>query len=361
MSSVRLLAWVLVLSVLAHARPLWGQDDDPAANPQDEMKAPPAEPKGEAPKGRKKNDRDSKLGQRLRQMRPMGIDEMLAKHDVDQSGDLSKEELAAMKRGRLEQIQGQFADRILKRFDADGDGVLSPTEQAEADARTGEVRKKIEQVMDRMLSRVDEDQDGSLSPSELAKAREMQAARDAGGAGAGRKTIATPEGGSAGTPPTEPKKGAAKLRKGGSLRELNPAELIASADANQDGALDQSEIAAFRTARKQQMLDGQRRGLMGRFDDNKDGELTGDEATARDEYLKYLEIESGIRVDMFLERFDRNHDGQIDAQELEKLRAGMSARRTDEGEPRKGREKKQRKQSDDATAPQEPKPAGEPE
>ena len=79
--------------------------------------------------------------------------------DTNNDGSLSSEELLANR-------VGNKADRMLKRFDADGNGQLSAEElEAAADDRMGKRAK-------RMMARLDADKDGKLTLDEMNAARD---------------------------------------------------------------------------------------------------------------------------------------------------------------------------------------------
>lgn len=118
--------------------------------------------------------------------------------DKDQSGGLSFEEFSTMLRMRLSNADanndgkisadelsaafgkmggaGNMADRFMRRFDINGDGVLTANE--------------IQTQQKRMFARLDKNGDGSLEPSEMPKRRQgggpgMQGGPDGGQGGAG--------------------------------------------------------------------------------------------------------------------------------------------------------------------------------
>ena len=83
--------------------------------------------------------------------------EMLKKFDKDGDGKLSPEERQAMREARKAEFEARHAE-MLKKFDTDGDGQLSETErQAMREARKAEMLKKF-----------DKDGDGKLSDEEKA-------------------------------------------------------------------------------------------------------------------------------------------------------------------------------------------------
>ncbi|HRI82085.1 MAG TPA: EF-hand domain-containing protein [Opitutaceae bacterium] len=79
-------------------------------------------------------------------------------------------------------------ESILKQFDRDGDGKLSPAERAAARAHMEQrMRTRMEKQLER-LKAVDTDGDGKISDAEWAAAREqMQAWRQEHGPKAGKK------------------------------------------------------------------------------------------------------------------------------------------------------------------------------
>lgn len=86
--------------------------------------------------------------------------------DANRDGKIVAEELAAA----FEQMRGRgMADRLMQRFDVNGDGVLTSDE--------------IETRQKRMFARLDRNGDGSLEFSEMPKRQDM---RGAGGPGQGK-------------------------------------------------------------------------------------------------------------------------------------------------------------------------------
>ncbi len=94
--------------------------------------------------------------------------EMMKQFDKDNDGKLSPEERQAM-RAKMEERQKE----MLKKFDKDGDGKLSEEERK---AMYEEMKTKMEERRKEMLSKYDADGDGKLSDEERKKAREAHQA-----------------------------------------------------------------------------------------------------------------------------------------------------------------------------------------
>lgn len=72
------------------------------------------------------------------------------------------------------QLGGEFRERLLKQFDADGDGKLNEEEQAKARAAATKMRGNLagsRMDMAQLLKQFDKDGDGRLSEVERAAAR----------------------------------------------------------------------------------------------------------------------------------------------------------------------------------------------
>lgn len=96
--------------------------------------------------------------------------ERFAAADADGDGTLTAEELVAMVEGRRAEQMARMAERMIARFDANDDGVLSPDEMATPPAPAT------------MFERLDTDGDGTISEDEFAAVGE----RGRGGHGMGR-------------------------------------------------------------------------------------------------------------------------------------------------------------------------------
>ena len=95
-------------------------------------------------------------------------EKVLEKFDKDGDGRLSDEERAAARQAFRARLAAHKED-ILKRFDKDADGKLSDQERA---AVRDALRNRLGARWDEILKRFDKDGDGKLSDEERAAARE---------------------------------------------------------------------------------------------------------------------------------------------------------------------------------------------
>lgn len=326
MSRARLFPlWTLLILALIVPSPVRAQDDDGSkkGDPSGEMTPPPDKTEAKPAPAEKKKEGKGKEGRMAARMGAFDIDEALAKYDADKNGELSKEEIAALKAGRSDDMLKQHGGKMItKRFDTDGDGVLSDAEKATMDEKLGEMKQKVAQMLDQGLGRADTNQDGALSADEIEKIRQFQKARDAMAEGEG----------------DAPGKG-----KGGPMGRMGMGngELIAQIDTNADGTLSKDEIAASQQKRADAAGAADKDLLMTRFDEDKDGKLSPEEQGGYDDYVKLLGVEATQKFGMLMERFDANKDGALDPEELGAMKSALEGRMEGKGDaPGKGKKKK---------------------
>ena len=93
---------------------------------------------------------------------------ILEKFDTDGDGKLNESEKSELKKA-MTQRRDENQAKMLKRFDSDKDGTLSPEEKKAAAPTIKKERKEIHQAA---LKQFDKDGDGKLSPEEREGARE---------------------------------------------------------------------------------------------------------------------------------------------------------------------------------------------
>ena len=93
---------------------------------------------------------------------------ILEKFDVDGDGKLNESEKSEVKKA-MTQRRDENQAKMLSRFDSDKDGTLSPEEKKSAAPTIKKERKEIHQAA---LKQFDKDGDGKLSPEEREGARE---------------------------------------------------------------------------------------------------------------------------------------------------------------------------------------------
>ncbi len=94
--------------------------------------------------------------------------DLLAEHDLDGDGEMSKGEWETYRRAQFEASpEGQM---LMRRFDADGDGVLGQAEQAAMDEHLERQRHQQD------LAQMDADGDGEISEQERSDAHDRQEA-----------------------------------------------------------------------------------------------------------------------------------------------------------------------------------------
>ncbi len=93
---------------------------------------------------------------------------ILEKFDTDGDGKLNESEKSELKKA-MTQRRDENQAKMLRRFDSDKDGTLSPEEKKSAAPTIKKERKEIHQAA---LKQFDKDGDGKLSPEEREGARE---------------------------------------------------------------------------------------------------------------------------------------------------------------------------------------------
>ena len=93
---------------------------------------------------------------------------ILEKFDTDGDGKLNDSEKSELKKA-ITQRRGENQAKMLKRFDSDNDGTLS-TEEKKAAIPT--IKKERKAIHEAALKQFDKDGDGKLSPEEREGARE---------------------------------------------------------------------------------------------------------------------------------------------------------------------------------------------
>jgi len=93
---------------------------------------------------------------------------ILEKFDTDGDGKLNESEKSEVKKA-MTQRRDENQAKMLRRFDSDKDGTLSPEEKKSAAPTIKKERKEIHQAA---LKQFDKDGDGKLSPEEREGARE---------------------------------------------------------------------------------------------------------------------------------------------------------------------------------------------
>ena len=112
--------------------------------------------------GDKKGNRLEGQGKRALHQR------ILEKFDTDGDGKLNESEKSELKKA-MTQRRDENQAKMLRRFDSDKDGTLSPEEKKSAAPTIKKERKEIHQAA---LKQFDKDGDGKLSPEEREGARE---------------------------------------------------------------------------------------------------------------------------------------------------------------------------------------------
>ncbi len=112
--------------------------------------------------GDKKGNRLEGQGERALPQR------ILEKFDTDGDGKLNESEKSELKKA-MTQRRDENQAKMLRRFDSDKDGTLSPEEKKSAAPTIKKERKEIHQAA---LKQFDKDGDGKLSPEEREGARE---------------------------------------------------------------------------------------------------------------------------------------------------------------------------------------------
>ncbi|WP_018969999.1 EF-hand domain-containing protein [Rubritalea marina] len=185
---------------------------------------------------------------------------------------------------------GEMHQRVLKRFDADGDGVLSDEERsvfrqemqkkraqgARADGvenrapRGGKGGAKHQERRKKFLMRFDKDGDGKLSESERQVAREwMQKRRKEADSARKRVMLKFDSDGDGKISPDEAKAVQRKLK---AFDQQARRDLLDKYDTNGDGKLTADEKRSAHAAEKQAMID--------QYDTDGDGELSAEERKA---------------------------------------------------------------------------------
>jgi Ca2+-binding EF-hand superfamily protein len=95
---------------------------------------------------------------------------MMARYDADGDGVLSEAEREELRRSMRATWQERMIERMTPRFDADGDGVLSDDERLEAEA---EMEARAMEWRIRMQERFDTDGDGQISDDEQRAAQQQ--------------------------------------------------------------------------------------------------------------------------------------------------------------------------------------------
>lgn len=245
------------------------------------------------------------------------------------SSNFAQEEGKRAREGN--QPGGEFRERLLKQFDADGDGKLNDEEQAKAREAAAKMRGNAEGAgrMDKaqIMKQFDKDGDGQLNESERKTVGEFMAKRGAAGDATGR-------------------------RPGAEGAQI-PAEVLKRFDKDGDGKLNEEERQAAAKAREEMMKrtgdtagrPGQgmmsREELTKKFDKNGDGKLDETEqAAAREAVAKFREQrgvasapgnaeprESRVDKKELLEKFDADGDGKLNDEERAKAVAEFKNRK----------------------------------
>jgi Ca2+-binding EF-hand superfamily protein len=174
----------------------------------------------------------------------------------------------------------EFRQRLLERFDANGDGQLDEAEKAAAKAAFEARRTEFADQHPQLAERLDRDGDG-LEPAEALRARRLHQ------------------------------------------------YLLIRFDANGDGQLDEAEKAAAKAA-----FEARRAEMIERFDANGDGVL--DEAereTARAAFEEQMKDEGGLCHGKIFDRIDTNGDGSIDRGEWQAAAEKLMQMRRNGGGP----------------------------
>lgn len=196
--------------------------------------------------------------------------------------------------------QGPRFERLLERFDTDGDGTVSDAEKDAAKAqREVQQAERAQEMATRMLERFDADENGALDATELAAMMEQRPQRGDRGPRGQRGQRGTEGGkrgdGSQGGP-------GARLR-----RALTP-DQIAQFDTDGDGKLTREEAEASRDEIKT-IMEQKRQEVVDRFDADGNGELDQSEREA---------VRNAHRQERRVMQADLNKNGVLDADELEK-------------------------------------------
>ncbi len=226
-----------------------------------------------------------------------------------------------------------FRAKILKEFDADGDGTLSAVEREQAKAAMAKRRDGLAGAEGRnkgeLLKQFDKDGDGKLNEAERAALREAIAKR--GGAGDQRKIPAEIlkrfDTDGDGTLNDKERQAAMKAREemmkekggatGGGRRTPDPArmkELLKRFDKNEDGKLDDTERAAAKEAMVKMRE--------GRGDGNRKRGDGADAAPGGDKPRK----PRGDKQEL-LEKFDADGDGKLSEDERAKAKEEIQKRK----------------------------------
>jgi Ca2+-binding EF-hand superfamily protein len=238
--------------------------------------------------------------------------EMLTKFDADGDGKLSETEMAAARAARDQEM--------LTKYDADGDGVLSDAEKATMKAempqppqdkrfRPGGQRGNASgtpPLPQEVVTKFDADGDGKLSETEMAAARaardqEMLTKYDADGDGVLSDAEKATMKAEMPQPPQDK-----RFRPGGQRGNASgtpplPQEVVTKFDADGDGKLSETEMAAARAARDQERLT--------KYDADGDGVLSDTEKAA-----KKAEREAEM-----ISKFDTDGDGTLSETEKEAM------------------------------------------
>jgi Ca2+-binding EF-hand superfamily protein len=203
---------------------------------------------------------------------------ILARHDADKDGRLAGDEIP--REGKVD----------LAKADRNGDGAVDLFEITLAlSERAGDEPG----FLPRRLKQADANGDGVIEKGEWQGRPEIFAKLDANGDGR-----ITEE---------EAKKAAAALGGGGRWMDRTADAAFRRFDADQDGRITAEEWKG-------------RPELFRRFDANGDGVITRDEITAKGagggRRAKQLDLRSGKDSAHFLEKYDRNRDGQVTKEEF---------------------------------------------
>lgn len=242
---------------------------------QDRFDASPADAPFEF--GPREGRRDFQRADRNRRAGPEMRERLLERFDADEDGVLSDSEREAA-RAAMQERRAEHIARMIEKFDADGDGALNGEELAQAE----QAKQRFERAKDRrghrgkrghdrlraeLRERFDANEDGRLDEAEREAARAFM----------------------------EEKKGEMKAR------------FLEQWDADGDGQISDVEKQAARDAHRARMEE-RRAQIVGEFDADGDGELTGDERRA---------AHQAMRARHSLRRaLDPNRDGVTDQQEL---------------------------------------------
>ncbi len=224
--------------------------------------------------------------------------ERRAQYDKDGDGELSPDERRAMASGEI--MRGR--DRMVSRFDSNGDGLLDASERATAEA--DEQGKWWLKVDDLGMKHFDADGDGKLSQAEsdaiVAFGEKLQAV----GKGWERDVLDTDGDGEVSQ--GERQAFQAKVQAAGI--GLLP-RAIKWADSNGDGTVsaDERREVAERVAKQAEVNIAK---WTNRFDANGDGRLDVGE---RDALIKGIDEDARARYD----RHDKDGDGQLSAPEIQ--------------------------------------------